>query len=388
MSAQPNEILHSTQNDDEVELLRGLLERYSPSEQERPAVEYLVAEMARRGFQAHIDEAGNAVGVIGSGDREIMLLGHIDTVPGQIPVRQEGDRLYGRGAVDAKGPLCAFVSAAARAGNQMRQQAIGAAGLRIIVAGAVEEESASSRGARHLLTQHAPDCVVIGEPSGWERITLGYKGRLLMDCLLRREASHTARQEVSVCEELVEYWNRLKQYVNECNRDKEHIFDAIDPSLRRIVSDHDGLNEQVEATIAFRLPLEADHDAFKRKLISLAPASAVVTFYAEEVAFRADKDNSVSRALRTAIRECGGKPAFKVKTGTSDMNVVGPVWHCPIVAYGPGDSSLDHTPNEHIEVHEYRQAIAVLTRALLVLADDSRGETKPQALNEHGGDGG
>ena len=388
MSAQPDETLRFAQNDDEVELLRGLLERYSPSERERPAVEYLVAEMARRGFRSYIDEAGNAVGVIGSGDKEIMLLGHIDTVPGQIVVRQEGDTLYGRGAVDAKGPLCAFVSAAARAVNQMRERAIGVAGLRIIVVGAVEEESASSRGARRLLTQHAPDCVVIGEPSGWDRITLGYKGRLLMDCLLRREVSHTAGQEPSVCEELVDYWNRLKQYVNECNRDKQHIFDAIDPSLRRIASDHDGLNEQIEATIAFRLPLGVAHDALKRKLLSLAPAGMVVTFYAEEIAFRADKDNRLSRALRMAIRECGGKPAFKVKTGTSDMNVVGPVWRCPIVAYGPGDSSLDHTPNEHIELQEYRQAIAVLTKALLILAQDSQGETKPQASHEQGGHGG
>jgi len=43
--------------------------------------------------------------------------------------------------------------------------------------------------------------------------------------------------------------------------------------------------------------------------------------------------------------------------------VVGPVWNCPIVAYGPGNSSLDHTPNEHIEVEEYLRAIKVLERA-------------------------
>ena len=46
------------------------------------------------------------------------------------------------------------------------------------------------------------------------------------------------------------------------------------------------------------------------------------------------------------------------------MNVVGPVWNCPIVAYGPGDSSLDHTPNEHIEVAEYETAINVLRTVL------------------------
>ena len=39
------------------------------------------------------------------------------------------------------------------------------------------------------------------------------------------------------------------------------------------------------------------------------------------------------------------------------MNVVGPVWQCPILAYGPGDSSLDHTPHEQIELPEYLSKI-------------------------------
>jgi LysW-gamma-L-lysine carboxypeptidase len=69
-----------------------------------------------------------------------------------------------------------------------------------------------------------------------------------------------------------------------------------------------------------------------------------------------------------AIRAEGGRPRFKLKTGTSDMNTVGPTWQCPIVAYGPGDSSLDHTPDEHIDVEEYRRAIDVLAQALEILA--------------------
>ena len=46
------------------------------------------------------------------------------------------------------------------------------------------------------------------------------------------------------------------------------------------------------------------------------------------------------------------------------MNVVAPVWKCPIVAYGPGDSSLDHTPNEHLELDEYWKAVNVLEQTL------------------------
>jgi LysW-gamma-L-lysine carboxypeptidase len=45
-----------------------------------------------------------------------------------------------------------------------------------------------------------------------------------------------------------------------------------------------------------------------------------------------------------AIRAAGGEPRFTVKLGTSDMSVVGPRWRCSILAYGPGDAALDHTP--------------------------------------------
>jgi LysW-gamma-L-lysine carboxypeptidase len=49
------------------------------------------------------------------------------------------------------------------------------------------------------------------------------------------------------------------------------------------------------------------------------------------------------------------------------MTVVGPVWQCPILAYGPGDASLDHTPEERIVLAEYLRAIDVLTEVLVSL---------------------
>ena len=51
------------------------------------------------------------------------------------------------------------------------------------------------------------------------------------------------------------------------------------------------------------------------------------------------------------------------------MNVVGPIWQCPIVAYGPGDSSLDHTPDEHLVITEYLRAIDVLQCVLEEIGD-------------------
>src|SRR5437867_13336497 len=97
-----------------IELLEEMLSIPSPSTQERQLGQWLVSRLRSMGFAARRDEAGNVVAFWGSGPREVVLLGHIDTVPGFIPVRRDGDRLFGRGAVDAKGPLAAAITAGAR----------------------------------------------------------------------------------------------------------------------------------------------------------------------------------------------------------------------------------------------------------------------------------
>jgi len=336
-------------------LLVGLVEQYSPSTQERPAVEYLVGQMSALGFRAYVDGAGNAVGELGDGERVILLLGHIDTVPGVIPVRREGDLLYGRGAVDAKGPLATFVAAAARAGAQP--------GKRIIVVGAVEEEAATSKGARFLLDKLAPEAVVIGEPSAWDRLTVAYKGRLLVDYTLAREIGHTARSDGSACEDACAFWQAAQAYAAAANAARPRMFDQLAPSLRRMHSEDDGFVETARLTVAFRLPPDCDADALQAHLRAAA-GDADLRFYGHEIAFRASKATSLARAFLKAISEEGGEAQFKVKSGTSDMNVVGPVWQCPILAYGPGDSALDHTPHEHLDLNEYHRAITVLARVL------------------------
>ncbi len=107
---------------DPIVLLTRMVEIPSLSGEESALADFLVETMRGLGFQAHVDEAGNAVGVLGDGPTEIVLLGHLDTVPGAIPVRIEDGQLYGRGSVDAKGPLATFIAAAA-AGRRLAGQA-------------------------------------------------------------------------------------------------------------------------------------------------------------------------------------------------------------------------------------------------------------------------
>ncbi len=347
---------------DDLAFLEGLLAIPSPSGQESAAGAYLVERMARLGFEATRDEAGNVVGTVGdlSAGRTIALLGHMDTVPGDIPVRQEAGRLYGRGAVDAKGPLAAFVLAAARVAPDL-------ADCQVQVIAAVEEE-AQSRGARHLArSMEAPAFVIIGEPSQWESITLGYKGMLRADYRLVQPGGHSAGQQVGPAEKAVEFWNKLAAYASAYNDGRSGRFDTLDPALGDLCTFREGMNEGVTMTTLTRLPLGL-RTADLRNEMSQWRNGARLKFYPSDPAYRSEKNSPLVRAFLRAIRSEGGRPRFKLKTGTSDMNVVGPAWNCPIVAYGPGDSALDHTPNEHIDVAEFRRSVDVLSRALALLA--------------------
>ncbi len=325
-------------------------------------MEWLVERMAALGMRAERDAAGNAVGIIGDGERQVVLLGHIDTVPGVVPVRRENGALYGRGSVDAKGPLAAFVCAAARATIPD--------GWQVVVVGAVEEEWATSKGAHYAATRYRPQWCIIGEPSGWDRITLGYKGRLLAHYSLRQPGAHSAGQTPSAAEQAVAFWNRVAAICAEMSVGQERAFDQVTPGLRSINAVSDGLYETAKMVIGFRLPPGVSPHEVEARLAGLA-APAEVQFTGHETAFRAEKNTPVARAFLRAIRAEGGTPAFKVKTGTSDMNVVAPVWRCPIVAYGPGDSALDHTPDEHVPIEDFQKAVRVLTDVLNALPSDA-----------------
>ena len=333
-----------------IELLSGLLQRFSPSGQEHSAVHYLTSRMQSLGFKTSIDEVGNAIGELGDGPKEIILLGHIDTVSGYINVRQEGDILWGRGSVDAKGPLTCFVSAAALVGAQP--------GWKITVIGAVGEES-DGRGARHLRSRQGPQYLIIGEPSQWNRITLGYKGDAYFWYVVRRPVMHTATHQESACEAAVNFWNRVSAHCTSFNQGKDKTFDLLSPDLRKIASSTDGFTETAELTLGFRLPPGLSLEAIE-SILETHAGDGIVDFIRGEPAYKAEKNTPLVRAFLSAIRSAGGQPSFALKTGTSDMNTVAPGWNCPTLAYGPGDSHLDHTSEEHIALPEYLQSIQIL----------------------------
>ena len=355
--------------DIEVSLLHNMLTIPSYSRQESVLAHHLVEQAQLLGLHSYVDDIGNLIASThphetNTGSQPIILLGHMDTVCGYIPVRLQDGVLHGRGAVDAKGPLAAFLCSAGRMARFAQADSFQHP---IMVIGAVEEESASSRGARAVVERYQPFACIIGEPSGSQAVTIGYKGRLLVEYCVTLPAHHSAGSQQNGNEVAVTFWNRVWQYAAEWNKQyaANSTFAALMPSLRSFSSNQDGLEDQALLRIGFRLPPGYDIEALRTQLEQWSDQDeAHISFSGEEAAFQTTRTTTVSRAFISAIRATGGQPVFKHKTGTSDMNVVGPVWGQNIVAYGPGDSRLDHTPKEHIHIAEYIQAIDVLELVL------------------------
>lgn len=300
-----------------VDLLAGLVAIPSPSGQEGEASGKLAEWMGAHGLDGSVDEAGNAVGVRGTGEQEILLLSHIDTFPGEVPVRREGELLYGRGSVDAKGPLCAF--AAAAAAEEVPK------GWRVTVVGAVEEEAATSRGARQVLQSRLPGTrpgppayCIIGEPSRWDRVTLGYRGRLVFDLRLRAPFAHSAGADRLPAERGVALWAAVERYCMEWNDShgvRDSVFDALSPSLRSFVTQDEGAFGAVHLGVGVRVPLGADPDEVQRALIARLRQEAGAEEVTLEVgtlggepAYRGGKSNALVRALLGEMRALGAAP--------------------------------------------------------------------------------
>src|SRR6266545_126197 len=338
---------------DDVGILTALVEEYSPSGHEAGAVQRFIDSARSLGFTAHADAAGNGIARIGEGPPSIMFLGHIDTVEGRLPVRFEGDRLYGRGACDAKGALAASLMAAHRHDGPGE----------IVVVGAVGEER-DSRGARHLLAHARPDFLIVGEPSGWDGVTIGYKGNLSLLLRLDGERAHLSSPAATTVETGLAFVERLRAF---CGAHAGTTpFHSLTMKTRSINTTQEGSREHVEIGLNLRLPPGVDLDDVQSFIDRNRGAVEYETVDAS-AAIEVDSRNDVVRALCAGIRKQGSRPTLLRKLGTSDLNLAAPAWGCPSAAYGPGDSHLDHTDLESVDIDELRQSIEVLRGAFSIL---------------------
>lgn len=356
-------------------MLAHLLEIYSPTGREDRLATYLAESMRRLRYdKVEIDEVGNVIGETGSGYPRILLCGHMDTVPGRLPVRIADGMVWGRGAADAKSALAAMLLAAP--GSTKRGMG------RAVFAGVVDEEGAS-RGFKHIL-QDGPkfDYAVFGEPSRANGLTIGYRGRVGLQVICRTPTAHASAPwlTVNAIDKMMEVIAAIKDLA-ERHKVTGSAYRSMSASLTAIKggSADNVIPGRCKATLDLRVP----HGLSSRKVageirrtvarLASSPVHIAITILSTVEPFEAERGSPLVNAFAEAIALAGlGKARLVYKTGTGDMNLVGAAWGIPAVTYGPGDPQLSHTEREHVQIDEFLASIKVYRRAIQTLLKAAR----------------
>jgi len=289
------------------------------------------------------DEVGNYFASVGSGGKTIMLVSHVDTVPGELRVKVSAGRVCGRGAVDAKGPLSAMLLAGSVVGDMLKNS-------RLIVAGLVDEEG-MGKGAKKLVEEgiHA-DSIVIGEPTGTFGIAVSYRGSISVKLTANAKGGHASAPYIaeSAVEKLLNLWSMVS---------KEFSGKRYEEITSALTTIHAGdwisrIPDKAEGSINIRFPHPYTSKDILAKLETYVKASGCsmeIVDVTEPVV--TSVNNRAARAMQRAMLKLGYRPRFVKKTGTSDMNTLAAVTK-DIIACGPGESALAHTDSESVDIND------------------------------------
>jgi len=185
-----------------VELTKSLMSIPSVSGEEEAVGFWLRDHLESRGWNVELqrvsDKQNNVIAWINDTPR-VWFSTHLDTVPPFIPPTEDDEKIYGRGACDAKGIIASQITAA----EHLRAEGIEDIGLLYTV-----EEERSSTGAR-TANEHplAAKCeyLINGEPTDND-LAIGSKGTFRLEIKTTGKAAHSAYPEEgdSAIEKLIE----------------------------------------------------------------------------------------------------------------------------------------------------------------------------------------
>lgn len=188
-----------------ISLARDLLRIPSPSGEERAIGEFLAARLGKK-FKVTKQDVGNRFNILAViGEPQILLTTHIDTVPGDLPLTENEQFLFGRGACDTKGIIASMICAA----EEAQEKGITDFGLVFTVS-----EETDFLGVEKALSLVNPEFVIVGEPTDLQ-VGIAQKGLLGIKIKCQGKKAHGAipEQGKSAIDMLVTILSNLKSIV-------------------------------------------------------------------------------------------------------------------------------------------------------------------------------
>jgi acetylornithine deacetylase len=316
---------------DVVALAAELLTLDSTTGAEGGAVDFVSKWLVTRGWNVHLQEVtrGRANVWASRSGRGATLSTHLDTVPPYVAPRLVGDKLYGRGACDAKGIAAAMLVAAenlAKAGEN-----------RVDLLFVVGEEKGSD-GARAANRLAATSKFLInGEPTE-SKLASGCKGSLRVTVRTRGRAAHSAYAHLG--ESAIKPMIALLPELETLELPKDDVLGetTLNVGTLRAGTEANIVPAAAEAELMFRIV--GDPEPVKAQVERWASGRAELEYgsYIPAQHFHTIEGFEVAPVAYT-----------------SDIPLLGR-WGTPLL-FGPGSIHVAHTPDEFIDVSELRAAV-------------------------------
>lgn len=375
---------------DPVALAQALIRCPSVTPEEGGALTLLETALKPAGFdckrlmmrEAGTPDVDNLYARLGRKQPHLCFAGHTDVVPaGDVakwthpPFGAEihDGMLYGRGAVDMKGAIAAFVAATLRLVERHGGELPGA--ISFLITG--DEEGPSINGTMKVLDwmrEHGEvmDACIVGEPSNpkvlGEEIKIGRRGSLNAELVVAGKQGHAAYP--ALAENPVPKLARLIDRLS-CTPLDQGNEDFEPSSLQVTVINAPNTSTNVipnEARAKFNIRYNnlwtrPKAEAWVREQCAAAAAAVAARW---EVSFSGTGDVFLTKpgplveTLRGAVAEVAGRtPALTTNGGTSDARFIQA--YCPVVEFGL-TNALAHHVDECVAVADLQALTGIYER--------------------------
>jgi acetylornithine deacetylase len=342
-------------------LLKDLVDIYSPSGKEEEIVEFTEKYLKKHDLPVHRQEVDeNRYNLIvfphGKDEVELCFVGHLDTVTAHdledFASSEENDTIFGLGTSDMKAGCAAMIEAFINlTGDKKARPPVGLA----LVVG--EEEDSS--GAKALIQDYSFPWAVIGEPTSLVPC-LGHYGYL--EVMLRTEGKKAHSSMPELGHNAIEYMLKLLLHITEYAIAAPH---GLVYNIRELSGFPAGfvVPDACEAWLDLHLPPNAKIDVLKSELEQLVKSAgdrvnglnARLKFEETYAGYRISED----RPLISKLKETYNKMALPWEPqdfrSHSDGSALWAAGVDPIVL-GPGRLEAAHTPEESVPFPQVAQA--------------------------------
>ena len=351
---------------------------------EDPVIEKIKQEMEKIYENVWIDDMGNLLGQLGSGEKILAIDGHVDTVEIGDPRSWEYDPfkgkyengvIYGRGACDQKGGLASAIYT----GKILKEIGVPES-ITLLVVASVQEEIYEGLNWQYIIKEDKiiPGAVILTEPSNLN-ISIGHRGRIDIKVQATGISSHGAAPELgdNAIYKIAPIILDIEKMDSELKIDP--IFGKGNVTVTEVCSTSPSINATADSStihIDRRLNLEDSEESVLNEIKSLSSVKrAKARVYIPQQEYKSksgltyplkayypswhmeESHPLVQNAIRAYETQFEKDPVlYHWRFSTNGAAIKG-IFNIPTIGFGPGNEKFAHTTKDQVPVEHLVKAM-------------------------------